>query len=510
MSLDDQDNIILPGTAPDSSRAVHSPDDAQDEEIQDFSQFAALTGTRKGKAQVSAQSIRKGEKDFEEHGTRAQLDALEQSRNVMEDVLSFTRVHKASTYVRGWYFPDALRDHVDEQVMNNQVSRGKSPQEGPKTSQGGRTSESKWPAFTRERVVVVEQDRGSLLSSMGRTVPGGRKTDPAFQRTWLLPEEALFLLERGSLDIWWPLKPLESIFPPHHEDKDGAGAEQQRDDPRKASIIAVDDYESGLPLSLQAAYALLIGEDGERSKVTLQKYQVYSNLKRSGFNVLRSAPFSQTISPATLLDHASKKNLLQWLISRVLTGNDPQARPSPPPHGPLVRPGFYRSYNDIFNQLNVIPRHKPTASAGKLESAPEEPYRVHYHFWKSGATTAFSKTRPPVPPDFELCVVDAQETSVPTLEQINALLESTPFDPPGDSLRGPGIGKLYGRLKYGYRNVLVAIVDHGVINFLRLADGAFGAEIFTDQFDGNKGPRRGKKGGAGRGRGGARGGARGS
>jgi tRNA-splicing endonuclease subunit Sen54 len=105
---------------------------------------------------------------------------------------------------------------------------------------------------------------------------------------------------------------------------------------------------------------------------------------------------------------------------------------------------------------------------------------------------------------------DAQESSVPTLEEITALLDSTPWDPPKAQWSGPG--RLYPRLKYGYRNVLVAVVDHGVVNYMRFGEGAFGEETLWQRFDsrrvfkggkrgGGRGGRRGRGGGRGRGRG---------
>jgi tRNA-splicing endonuclease subunit Sen54 len=79
---------------------------------------------------------------------------------------------------------------------------------------------------------------------------------------------------------------------------------------------------------------------------------------------------------------------------------------------------------------------------------------------------------------------------MPTLSQISSLLESTPLDPP------VGNKPLYVRLKNGYRNVILAVVDQGVVSYLRIADAAFGKEkIYEAQAPrGNKlrGPPRNK------------------
>lgn len=59
---------------------------------------------------------------------------------------------------------------------------------------------------------------------------------------------------------------------------------------------------------------------------------------------------------------------------------------------------------------------------------------------------------------------------------------------------------LYMRLRHGYRNVVLAVVDQGVTSFLRVADCAFGKEKLYVHMSGpssQKGGRnfQGKKGG---------------
>lgn len=153
MPLDDEDNPSLaapPAASTSASRtttpslptasdtpaaaALAATDDLTAEDLiedegaaaQDFRAFAASLGQKQSQQQqfrktagVSAQTIRRGEKDFESHGTRAQADALEQSRGAMRDVLSYERVHPASTkagvnVARGWYFPGWWEGFVEE------------------------------------------------------------------------------------------------------------------------------------------------------------------------------------------------------------------------------------------------------------------------------------------------------------------------------------------------------------------------------------------------------------
>jgi len=52
-----------------------------------------------------------------------------------------------------------------------------------------------------DHVVVVESARGTHFRSMGAMNLGQRHG-----ALWLLPEEALYLVERGNLDLWWPTR----------------------------------------------------------------------------------------------------------------------------------------------------------------------------------------------------------------------------------------------------------------------------------------------------------------
>lgn len=468
MSLDDDD---IPTAAPAGTLSVEgeeplTAEEALEEETQDFRLFKKNT-------HISAQTIRKGEKDFESVGTRKQQDALEQSRHAMQEVLSYTRVHTTQNWVRGWYFPAWWADWPEEE-----------------TSEQGKDGEKKPYAHVRDRVVLLE---GSSVASMnlGRTISGQPKDRPARGMDWLLPEEALYLVERGSLDLWWPTRGIEEIFPPSGESGDLGPVIGKTP---TATENDEDEYEKGIPLTLEAAYSLLIGKDGERGKIGLQKFQVYSNLKRAGYNVLRAPPSHDNLQPPK----SPPTSLWQWLSSLL-------AR-QPKPFGPLVRPGIYRSYVSIFAQMDIIPRYRPTPEPSSPWKA-SDPFAVHFYVWK--AAQKWSKLRHP-PPDFYLAVVDAQETTVPSLEKIIALIDTTPPAPHKPEWQGPRM--LPPRLKHGYRHVLVAVVDHGVINYMRFAEGTFTDEPQFDRMDGwvkygGGGAKafRGGKGGGG-GRGGGRGG----
>ena len=101
---------------------------------------------------------KRGEKDFEPNATKAQASALDASRNAMHTALSHPRLHQVKTHVVAQNCPEGAR-------------------------YGG-------------TCVRVDNAHGPHFRTMGK---GDSKS-----RIWLLLEEALYLIERGSLDIRWP------------------------------------------------------------------------------------------------------------------------------------------------------------------------------------------------------------------------------------------------------------------------------------------------------------------
>ncbi|ROT43310.1 hypothetical protein SODALDRAFT_319795 [Sodiomyces alkalinus F11] len=531
MPLDDDDNPSAAPYPPKDAAAPDAEDDAEDGPF-DMKLFTSMFH-KKG---IAVQSVRKGQKDFESHGTKAQDQALEASRRVIEEVLSYTRIHK-DDWNKGWYFPDHWPQALEEMANGTEEAAAR-----PEFVRNIDPS-----IHVRDCVVVLEQTKGQLFKSIGRSVRGLKPPQPAIGKTWLLPEEALFLVERGSLDLWWPDVALGEIIMPAFKAKKaeagdaasgardaeapvvisssptgstGADGEEEEEEEEEDD----DDYEefaNGLPLSLQAAYAFFIGLEGERGKVTLPKYQVYAHLKRSGYHVLRAPPPAATRTvdddeearrtrprepqqqPST-----TPRTLWQWLFSLLSKGSNT----GPSPVGPLVKPGLYRSYVPVYDQLELLWRYKPLAERPEPAAAPEAPYKVFYHVWRPSKHAVFTKSDPP-PPDFRIAVVDARDTSVPSLEEVTALLASTPHDAADPAW--VGAGKMYQRLKHGHRNVLIAVVDRGLVNFMRFGEGTFGEEKLFERFDGRgsnqRGGKRGGRGGrgGGRGRGRGRGGRRG-
>ncbi|KAK6825294.1 hypothetical protein PG987_012788 [Apiospora arundinis] len=186
MAYDDEDPTAAPPTK-------------ADEAVSDFRKFASsLPGggakngggavNKKAAPHVSSKTVRRGEKDFESHGTRLQETALETSRTAMHDVLSYTRTQMPGNYMTGWYFPEHWADELGEDEKPEGLWR-------------------------RDRVVVLEAEKGPMTKSMGRVLRGAPKNVPGWDKAWLLPEEALYLVERGDLLLRWPRGTIEDIFP---------------------------------------------------------------------------------------------------------------------------------------------------------------------------------------------------------------------------------------------------------------------------------------------------------
>jgi tRNA-splicing endonuclease subunit Sen54 len=448
----------------------NTEDNDPTDELPDFRFLAALTPNSKGTLP------KRGEKDFEPHGTRHQDAILDASRKAMHEALDYTRVHLPKSQRRAWYFGEGVvdnnTDEAEDQGVLSEAIRGR--------------------GLSRDHVVLVDIPRGTHFRTMGKAPLGLKQS-----RIWLLPEEALYLVERGNLDMWWPSRPLSAIRGyvtkqdveiMEQNDDDGGNDEEEEEEG--------EGEDDGLPLSLQAAYALLVGEDEERGKVSLDRYTVYANLKRTGYVVLRAEtshnppPGAETVM---LADRVSKQaaNLFALLFGGIFK----EKLIDLPSCGPLIQPGLYRSYNDVYRRLAVVPRHVPSQHPSEQLPSPEYPIEVVFNVWKPTRIPTFAKSDPGLP-DFRIAIVSARSTDTPSLIQLTDLLEGTPWDPP--KMEGPA--KRYQRLKHGWRNVILAVVDQGIISYLRVSESAFGEEKLYGGFD-RGGLPGGKRGGGGRGRG---------
>ncbi|KAL2819776.1 hypothetical protein BJX63DRAFT_418720 [Aspergillus granulosus] len=366
-----------------SNDAGHIEVDLSDE-TQDFRMLNSLSFL----ADTNDLSLpKRGEKDFEPNPTLFQADILDASRQAMHNALSYPRLHNPKNKVIGVYAPNGPAPPPEPKL--NTISEDPLVEKPAPASIG----------VSPNTCVYVTNPRGGQFKTIGQA--------DRWNRIWLLPEEALYLLERGGLDIRWPR---------------GAVGEGEEDD--------IED--SGIPMSLQAAYASFIGHSG----LTMERFSVYTGLRRLGYAVFRAPGWSQDGDIEGIDAQSESGKLvkrqgpgLAGIFSRFLQWLQPSSPTTA--MGPVIGFGFHRGYG-----------------------VAELPYAVALHIYKP--STHIRKSALP-DPDFRIAVVNARtDTDMPTLSQIGSLLESTPLDPPASNK------PLYIRLKNGYRNVILAVVDQGV------------------------------------------------
>lgn len=281
---------------------------------------------------------------------------------------------------------------------------------------------------------LIEKPKGSFLQTCGVV--------DSQNKCWLRPEEFCYLAERGTIEPWF-------------EGKDVA-------------------------MSIQAVYACCFQDEDE-----IDEYHVYAYLKRHGFIVMRPDPskgseeqvirsnvnivqvgmirrlYSQVLSILT-------NSKIFKLINKWTTRLGIQSYPSfHPLHFFTTK---YTNYSQIYNSIKLIPFHSPaTPSESSTPSTTTQPLEITFNIWKP--SPQFRKTAPP-PPNFQVLVRNTNKYSFPTLSQLRSLISRTNYlgkDAPLDENQQR-------RLKNGYGYVLMAIVDYGIVNFVKVSEAGFGDE----------------------------------
>ncbi|KAK7465282.1 tRNA-splicing endonuclease subunit sen54 [Stygiomarasmius scandens] len=335
---------------------------------------------------------KRGEKEFEpsiEGGSNLQQHILQRSRNAMFEALRATR-----------------------STANKNMSYGI------------------WhPSLSRVSVPIA---RGQLMQNIGHTVPrpvpslDGPKTKTQ-KRLELLPEEAIYLIERGSLFCW---KESELDY---------------------SAAVQPDIFEmvGGIPMTVQQAYSEMI----DKENLTLERYQVYSYLKRLGYVVTRTDPPNEHYPRAAPYPSSSmssippqpgtsattmKPSLLSRIFERIYRMFHPFDWWKP------VRISRWlfkeKNYGHIFRSLRLIPSGfgvplftppcSTTTQAAEESSDPRlknSPYKPFFNLYKP--PTPYKKSAPP-PPDYQVVVVDARKTPMPSLYELTSLYASAPLLPP--------------------------------------------------------------------------------
>ena len=319
-SAEADEDAILPSASSHPQTHADSDSDADD----GAPSLAFLNSLTSAPSRASFALPKRGLKDFQPNPTDLQASTLTASRDAMHVALCHTRTHAPKNHIVGLY---------DEE----------------------------------SGLTLVRRPRGNLFGGIGRSV-GGKDSG-----VWLEPEEALWALERGSLDILWPAQPLKSLT--HVESNDSISEKRH-----SRLVDDTEDEDDTISLSLQAAYALYLGGPQTRH-LTPERYQVYAHLRRSGFNVQRAEGFegkriqatvAETATAAAKLESNMTGGLLHWLFSLI---GAPRSNDERPFEGSLVRPGLYRSYcvdqcicTSQSMDLQLVSRHLPSTPNHILET----------------------------------------------------------------------------------------------------------------------------------------------
>lgn len=222
----------------------------------------------------------------------------------MHNALAHPRLHNPKTQVIAVYAPEG-------------------PPPAPAVTPGQDTAKtpSRGASVSPDACVYVPSPKGQYFKSMGQADRKGV--------IWLLPEEALYLLERGSLDIRWPT----SIT-------GGTSVEE-----------GSEEEELSIPMSLQAAYTCLIGRGG----LTLERFTVFSSLKRIGYAISRAPGWDESTEVDDSVDEHSRHAYTQPLkrgagLAGILGSifnwiNDPKSTSSTAA-GPVIGYGIHRNYGE--------------------------------------------------------------------------------------------------------------------------------------------------------------------
>ncbi|KNC97320.1 uncharacterized protein SPPG_07249 [Spizellomyces punctatus DAOM BR117] len=220
-------------------------------------------------------------------------------------------------------------------------------------------SEAIWHHHSKTAEVTLH--RGTHFQVIGTTV------DKTLR---LLPEEALFMLERNALTL---------------------------------------RYLGGI-VSVQHGYNLLLDDAG----MSMNVYQIYAYLKRLGYIVLRSRPkptVPQYHSPVMAVVQYARDFIIRWM--RWLFGHWLS------PTWPLVKLRTCRLAGDIYKQLQVVPRVS-ISSVSRPVSTSTLPFIV-FDVYKP--RTGFRKSNPG-PPNFRVVAQRASD-GLPDYNLLRNLFDHT-------------------------------------------------------------------------------------
>ncbi|CAK9779710.1 hypothetical protein CC85DRAFT_307904 [Cutaneotrichosporon oleaginosum] len=296
--------------------------------------------------------------------------------------------------------------------------------------------------------------RGHVLDTLGITVrpAGGGKG-----RIELLPEEALYLAERGSLQIW------NGMSPTQEEPDLGTWSEEEF------------GVRGAVEMSVLECFSAFMGMEG----LSWQRYQAYAYLKRLGYTVQRTRrfipahflPVEEPVKTGVVAKIAGLWARLCGAVSRLLAAaraHLPSLRggvtgvglalgrvfSSNPLRATILGSWSGQTYSSIFTHIRFIPaghthpvpsRLSCAAGNSQYSSLVDNPYLPFFHVWKPVTSWSKAKWDRGSPaglanqrPDYAIAAVESRNTPMPTLWQLNEVFHCLPDEPKGPPRRvGP-------------------------------------------------------------------------
>lgn len=202
-------------------------------------------------------------------------------------------------------------------------------------------------------------------------------------------------------------------------------------------------------MDLQGVYTLSVD--------AIVEYQVYANLKRCGYIVLRHREWdTRVVTPF------QPWLMMKKMISGILNRFSFCFRA----FTPWWLRSKFTSYRQIFRSLQLQPTQTRRIPQTK-------PLKITFDVWKPNPR--FPKREPP-PPDFQIITFDiSARPSFPTYTQLSQIFSQL-ASPTAER-------KPTQRMKDGYENVIFALVNDGVINYMRVSKGMLFKEDVIPQAD---------------------------
>ncbi|MCO5565399.1 hypothetical protein L7F22_019072 [Adiantum nelumboides] len=426
--------------------------DSEDEAAPDFGQLAALASrvhTKQGLLQddsinQNTQFIpKRGDKDFEPTGFTGQKNALENSRKAMFDVISSQRIiNSKSISIASWH-PELGRAIVH--LLRGQTFASMGVSRRVAVLEDGQF----------EDLARIYQKEGKPIAPVAGATKEGKFWPKMQSRLELLPEEALYLIERGSLEC--------RIY--HNSNKSGI-VEDMRD------YDDIEENPNWVPMSLEQAFATILGVDG----LTRPHYQLYAYLKRLGYIVQRKSISDQLRKANAAINKATREpietegiiadprhplrlltifdlllypirriaqltnnglsrlqsfflSFYRWLRNRIssITAASRKAKDT----SLMSRPGLlgigtssFSNYDEIFDRLRIVPTgHDASLTRPQPKQEQDVAPEIFYYAWRPA--THFKKSDPPLP-EYQLAVMDARHTSLPSAFAFADIFEHIP------------------------------------------------------------------------------------